>query len=355
MSRLLKILIGTLAGLCLLAVLAMFLIRFYQGPADSSDTARVTFTVKRGEGLPEIAAKLKRRGIIRSSNMFMLLAFIDNKFNKFYSGTYSISPSMDIRRIMAELTTPPPPVVEVPVLLKEGWTTGQYADALAQKGVCGRDEFLAIVRDPAGHNINTHATYGMDLPHLEGFLFPETYRFQEGKCLKAVRRMLNQFFKHFTPDHEDRAKALGLTPYEAVILASIVEKETRAPVELERVAGVFLKRMRNGWKLEADATFKYIDGEWEPDLGIRDPRAQHECNTYLIKGLPPRPIGNPGANALDATVNAKADTPYWYFVTKNDGTHQHFFSRSKEQHDHFIWCSNYNQRHEDKKCLNEAQ
>lgn len=355
MPKFLKILISALAIIFLISILLLFLVRFYQSPADSSAVSVVTFTVEKGEGLPEIAAKLQKQGLIRNKNMFIAVAFIDNKFNKFYSGKYAVSANMNVRQIMAVLNTPPPPVVEVTVLLKEGWTTGQYAQALAQSGVCERQEFLDIVSDPAAHGIDTHATYGMKMDHLEGFLFPETYRFQQGDCIKAVRRMLSQFFKYFTPDHEDKAKALGFTPYQAVVLASIVEKETRAPVELDRVAGVFIKRLRNGWKLEADATFKYIDGEWEPDLNIRDPRAQHKYNTYVINGLPPRPIGNPGAKALDATVNPEQDSPYWYFVTKNDGTHQHFFSRSKDQHDHFIWCSNYNQTHEDKKCLDEAQ
>lgn len=355
MRKIPKILTCAATGLIVVALSLALTWRYYLGAPDAGSASTVIFTVKNGEGLPDIAENLKKQGLIRNNLVFIAVAFIDGKFNKFYSGDYVVGPGMNVRQVMAVLNTPPPPVVEVTVLLKEGWTTGQYARVLEHNGVCEREEFVDIVRNPEASGINTHAAFGMKLDHLEGFLFPDTYRFQQGECLKAVKRMLMQFFQHFTPNHEDKAKALGLTPFQAVVLASIVEKETRAPVELERVAGVFLKRLKNNWKLEADATFKYLDGEWDPEMKISDPRARHAYNTYLIQGLPPRPIGNPGARALDATVNPERNTPYWYFVTKNDGTHQHFFSVTKQQHDHFIQCSNYNQTHEKKICLDEAR
>lgn len=352
--------VGAIAGLILVAVI---FVGYMKAPANRKNSAPVPFTVNQGDGMTEVAAKLKDKKLIRSQIAFLLAAIGDT--NNIYPGTYQLSQSMEIKTILKVIGTPPPKIRIVKILFKEGWSIGQYADAAAEYPMCSRDEFMKIASDPIAAGIDTH---GYDITHLEGFLFPATYEFLENAaCEEVVQMLVDQFFKVVGDAYVKKAGELyrnlggdvgallktdsDRDLFKAVTMASVVEKEARVAKERDLVAGVFYKRLKNNWKLECDATFKYLNGEWVPTLNKGSFRARtNPYNTYEITGLPPGPIGNPGKASLLAAVRP-VDTEYWYFVTKNNGSHEHFFSANFTQHQRAIYCSNRNMNSSSPTCV----
>jgi UPF0755 protein len=352
--------VGAVAGLLLVAV---FFVSYMKAPVNRSGGLTVPFTVNQGDGVQDVAAKLKDKKLIRSQIAFLFAAIGDT--NSIYPGTYQLSQSMENETILKVIGTPPPKIRIVKILFKEGWTIGQYADAAAEYPMCSREEFMDIASDPLGSGIDTH---GYDITHLEGFLFPATYEFLENAtCEEVVQKLVDQFFKIVGDTYVNKAGELyrnlggdvgallktdrDRDLFKAVTMASVVEKEARVAKERDLVAGVFYKRLKNNWKLECDATFKYLNGEWVPTLRKSSFRARsNPYNTYEITGLPPGPIGNPGKASLLAAVRP-VETGYWYFVTKNNGSHEHFFSATFGQHQRAIHCSNRNMNSATPNCV----
>ena len=205
-----------------------------------------------------------------------------------------------------------PPLVRV--TFPEGWTSKQIAAVLDAKGITPAADFLAEV----------------DKEKREGFLFPDTYFFEQGLSSEQVISRLTQRFKEKVPkDFQDRAKAMKLSYEQLVTLASIVEREARAPQERPIIAGVFYNRLRKHWYLESCATVEYSLGAWKPHLTYKDLKVDSPYNTYRHGGLPPGPICNPGAAALDAAAHP-AQTDMMFFVADGQGTHN--FSRYYNEH-----------------------
>jgi len=216
-------------------------------------------------------------------------------------------------------------VVTHEVSLPEGFTAVQIADRLAAAELVDRDAFLARVRDPA-----TAVALGVEGDSLEGYLFPETYRFARGLAPQDVARAMVEQFHRVWRDLEPRARERGLSMREVVTLASIIEKETGVAGERPLIASVFLNRMRQGMRLETDPTVIYGIADFDGNLRRRDlENAANPYNTYRIAGLPPGPIASPGAAALRAVVEP-AQTSFLYFVSRNDGSHT--FSTTYAEH-----------------------
>jgi UPF0755 protein len=171
-------------------------------------------------------------------------------------------------------------------------------------------------------------------PTLEGYLFPDTYHlFREMDPEEVIHMMVNQFKKVFGPDLANRASELGISESEAVILASIIEKETPLPEEKALVSSVFHNRLKKKIPLQSDPTVIYGIKNFNGNLTKEDLMRHTPYNTYLVPGLPPTPICNPGRDSLLAAVHP-APVPYLYFVSKNDGSH--FFSSDIEEHNRAV-------------------
>ena len=169
-------------------------------------------------------------------------------------------------------------------------------------------------------------------PGIEGYLFPDSYRFAQGVAVAAVvEAMIDRYRRYWTPERSSRLAEIGMTERELVTLASIVQSEAAVFSEMPTIASVFHNRLRIGMRLQADPTVLYALGGHRPRLlyAAMDSVADHPYNTYTHVGLPPGPISAPGADALDATL-WPADTDYLYFVADSDGTHR--FSRSLREH-----------------------
>ncbi len=214
------------------------------------------------------------------------------------------------------------------VTIPKGASVRHIAWLLAREGVVERKRFLNVAMDES-----VASSYIPDARTLEGFLFPGTYHFIKGQRENAIiDTMVQRFFRAFPIEDELRARQLGMSLYEIVTLASIIEKEAVLDREKPIIAGVFYNRLKRGMRLQADPTVLY-GRRRRGRIRTRDLRAKHPYNTYLVDGLPPGPIASPGAAALKAALDP-ARVKYLYFVSKNNGTH--YFSRTLREHNRAV-------------------
>lgn len=285
------------------------------------------FLVASGATLSEVAAALEAAGLVRRAWAFEMLARFEEAGAQLRAGEYALSPHQRPGDILDQLTRGQ--VRTHPVSIPEGLTAVQIAARFEQAGFGRAEEFLGLVRDPTFVQ-----ELGLEGESLEGYLFPETYRWARGlPTRELIADMVGQFRLVWSPLAE-RARARGLSPRDAVILASIVEKETGAAAERPRIAAVFLNRLERGMRLETDPSVIY--GIADFDGNLRRVHLEDETNpynTYRIPALPPGPIANPGAAALRAVVEPE-ETEALFFVSKNDGTHH--FSKTYAEHAHAV-------------------
>ena len=203
----------------------------------------------------------------------------------------------------------------------EGLRADEMAPVIAATGLCPAAEFLKIARDPSSPK-----KYGVPGPSLEGYLFPDTYTLPRGAgCGGVVHALVSRFQKAWQDADARRLPSVTLDELQAVTLASIVEKETGRPEERPRISCVFHNRLKKKMRLQTDPTVVYAlllshDFKWDHNIHKDDLSLQHPYNTYVIKGLPPGPIANPGLAALEAALHPVACDDL-FFVSRNDHTH----------------------------------
>jgi UPF0755 protein len=213
--------------------------------------------------------------------------------------------------------------------LPEGYSIHQAAELLEQKGYFKRSGFLEKCRDTA-----LLGRLGLSGPSVEGYLFPATYNLARGGSEEQlISQMVGQFEKRYAELAAGGAGAGGLSRHAVVTLASLIEKEAVSADEKPLISSVFHNRLRIGMPLQSDPTAVYGVRAFAGKVTRADIDRPSPYNTYLIKGLPPGPIGNPGAGALEAALHPAA-TQYLYFVARQDGTHQ--FSRTLEEHNRAV-------------------
>ncbi len=283
----------------------------------------VIFEVPRGASFGAVAAQLQVLGVVRDARAFSWLARLEGRDGALHTGEYELEPALSAREVLAILVEGRVRLHEV--VIPEGLTLAEIAGRLASAELVDESEFLELARDPA-----TARELGVEGETLEGYLFPETYRLPRGM---PPREMAGAFVGQFQRSWQELAplaKARGMTMREAVVLASLVEKETGAPAERPLISAVFHNRLARGMRLETDPAVIY--GIAAFDGNLRRAHLEDEANpynTYRIAGLPPGPIASPGAASLRAAV-APANAPYLFFVSRNDGTH--VFTRSYAEH-----------------------
>jgi UPF0755 protein len=289
----------------------------------AAEAQAVLFDVPAGATLSSVGRRLAAEGLVRSPRAFVWLGRWHKVQGHLQAGEYEISaamPAAEILEMMAEGK-----VHTLELLVPEGITAAEVALRLGALGLCDPDEFMAVVRDP-----DSATAFGVEGPGLEGYLFPETYRFPHGLPAREIARTLVTGFHAAWKGVEDQAAQQGLSMRTVVILASIIEKETGLAEERPLIASVFRNRLTRGMRLESDPTVIYgIDGFGGSLHRVDLVNSANPYNTYRIQGLPPGPIANPGAAALHAVVEP-ATTGFFYFVSRNDGGH--VFSHSYQEH-----------------------
>jgi UPF0755 protein len=301
-----------------------------------TDSTPVEFVVNPGENASLVSARLADLGLVADPDLLRLYMRYRGLDDDIEAGNFSLNAALTIPALAEALTEARPD--EIRVRLWEGWRVEQVADALATQSDLdfNRAEFLSSIA-PGGSR-PTNFSFLADLPattSLEGFLFPDTYRFlPRTTTAEVLTRFLLEFDTQVTSQMRTDASARGLTLYQVVILASIVEREAVHDDERPTIASVYLNRLDLNMKLEADPTTQYaIAGpeNWWPPLDL-DPRSvDHSYNTYVYDGLPPGPIANPGLSSIRAVIYP-AQTDYIFFRARCDGSHYHNFSVTYEQH-----------------------
>ncbi len=270
---------------------------------------------------------LAENGVIPPGRGFYVLARISRLSQRLQAGEYRFSPGQTPYHILRALAAGA--TVRWSVTIPEGSNIYQLADILSQGGWGERELFLDLVRDP-----EILARQGVRAASLEGYLFPDTYQLVRGQNPREIIALMLERGRQVRQELGDlRDNPLGLTPHEVLTLASIVEKETGAPEERPLIAQVFFNRLRQGMRLQTDPTVIYGLADFNGNLTRKDLQTPTPYNTYLINGLPPGPIANPGRAAIVAVLQP-APASYLYFVSKNDGTH--YFSNDLAEHNRAV-------------------
>jgi len=289
----------------------------------SNEMGSVVVNIEKGENLNQIISTLNEKGVV-DGRWFKWLVRFEGAANKIQAGEYEFSPGL----------TP----VQVLAFLVKG-KVNQYAISIIEG-----QTFKEVLKDIQGHSaikktLPTDVSVSrylelLNIPeqHLEGMLLPETYFFikntSDVDIIKRAYRSM-QFFVNSAWPKRNKKKVIS-SVYDALILASIVEKETGAAHERKQIAGLFIRRLEIGMKLQTDPTVIYgMGSHYKGDIRFRDLRKDTPYNTYTRYGLPPTPIAMPGKAAIDAVLHP-VETKNLYFVANGDGTH--VFSQTLKQH-----------------------
>lgn len=291
--------------------------------ADGEREETVTVIIPVGTALSEINSILASEGLVDEDLRFLVVARYLGLAAKLQAGEFALHRGQTPGELLAELATARP--VQHAVTIPEGLTIPTIADIFARGGWCDREEFLRLAGDPVfleGLGLSSVKT-------LEGYLYPDTYYLtRRGQTTADILRM--QVRKFFTVWETIKETApLGLSPYEVLILASMVEKEAARASERPIIAGVFINRLKKGMRMQSDPTVMYGIKGFSGRLSRKDLRTPTPYNTYVIKRLPVAPISNPGKAALESVLHPTPSN-FFYFVSKNNGTH--LFSRTLREH-----------------------
>jgi len=280
--------------------------------------------------LRQISGVLQQEGIIRNKQFFILMTTLFGKKRKMKAGEYEFSRSMSPLEVLDVLVKGQ--VRQHLVTVPEGHTLFQIARLLEDSGIVEKEGFIEKATSPAF--IRFLGLFPPATSTLEGFLFPETYHFiKDMNPEEVIRIMVHQFKKVFGRDFSDKASQLGISEEDAVILASIIEKETSLPEEKPLISAVFHNRLKRRIPLQSDPTVIYGIRDFNGNLTRNDLVKPSPYNTYVRIGLPASPICNPGRDSIHAALHP-APVPYLYFVSKNDGTHH--FSSEIEDHNRAV-------------------
>ena len=306
----------------------------------SDDRSVTLVTIPQGVTADEIGAILDRAGLIRSKWVFVQTVGLRGASEQLKPGAYELSRSMSLLHIIDKLEHGH--VAESWLTIPEGFTARQIAHFLSANSVADEREFATMALSEADEfNGVTPDSWRS----LEGYLFPDTYRFTKGYGSRAViRDMLRAFRSKVAEPFREEIAAYRLPGdgtagsftdnlAKVVTVASLIEREAKIPADREMIASVLYNRLRKGMPLQVDATVQYALGEHRSRLFYKDYETPSDYNTYLRPGLPPGPIANPGAASVRAALRP-ARSDYLYYVASTDGSH--IFSRTLQEHNRAV-------------------
>lgn len=300
---------------------------FRNTPMAMSTEGDQTVTVSPGMSLNAVARSLQQQQLIDNYRLFVWMARLEGKAGRLQAGEYRVSSSLTPSHLLQQMVEGK--VVQYSITIVEG---SNFRELMKQL-----DENPNLSHKLKGLDAKTvMESIGHPDEHPEGKFLPETYHFPRGLSdVEFLRRAYQAMRERLDLEWQDRAEGLPLkTPYEALTLASIVEKETGQESERQAIAGVFVRRMKKGMRLQTDPTVIYGVGmDYDGNLRRRDLLTDTPYNTYTRPGLPPTPIAMPGADAIHAALHPD-DSDKLYFVARGDGSH--YFSATLEEHNRAV-------------------
>jgi len=283
--------------------------------------------VPSGLGFKALSTLLYQKGMILHPVKFRLFARIKGYDKRIKAGEYMLSSAMTPKKILETMVDGKVRLHRLTI--PEGYNLVQIARAVETAGFASETDFLKAATDPD----LVHAK-GIDAQTFEGYLFPDTYHFPRGVTPEnIISTMVRRFRSVYKPEWEEQTKTLGLTIHQVITLASIIEKETAVGDERPIISSVFHNRLKRNMRLESDPTVIYGMGDYNGNITRKDLERPTPYNTYTMKGLPPGPISNTGAKAIEAALYP-ADTKFLFFVSRKDRTHQ--FSTNFKDHNRAV-------------------
>lgn len=292
----------------------------------------VSVAINEGDGISAIAGKLQQEHIILNKYLFTSFYKIGGANITINPGTITVNSSMSYKEIIEAIEKVS--VSQITVTIPEGFENREIADRLFSNDIISdENEFNAALKKYT-FTLDDGTVIDGSENSLSGFLFPDTYNFYKNTEPNEVIAVLTDNFKaHWLTEYTKRCRELDMTVNEAVILASVIEREANNPDDFKMVSSVFHNRLKQDMKLESCATVQYILEERKRVLSLEDVKIKSPYNTYINKGLPPAAIASPGIIAIEAALYP-ADSDYLFFFTDKNGiTH---FSKTNEEHNEKI-------------------
>jgi len=316
------------ALLVVVAGVGWFLNSLFQ-PFKGDGEGRVTVVIPQGASLGAIADLLESRGVVASSSFFQLRARLAGRSDELKPGRYTFARDMSFSAVLDRLEHGLPPNV-VQVVIPEGLSRSEIAPRV--RGLRG-SYVKASRRNPALDPRDYKAKHARS---LEGFLFPATYELKKGQPVrKLVAEQLAAFKRSFATVNMRYARSKNLTPYDVLIIASLVEREVQVPKERAIVASVIYNRLHEGIRLDIDATTRFVVGKWSGELKVSELQNPSPYNTRVHTGLPPAPIGNPGLASIKAAAHP-AKTNYLFYVAVVCGNGSHKFAATDAEFQRYV-------------------
>lgn len=295
-------------------------------------TDPVFYTVKSGATLTSVAQELEERGVIASAFTLRVLSRLEGQ-SPVQAADYQFMPGISVRELYQDLVEGKSISQERQITIVEGWSIPQIADALAETGIIASAEAFVTASTQNTERFEEDFAFLSERPTdatLEGYLFPDTYRFfPMSEPDVVIAKLLQNFDVQVDEAMRAEVRASGRSLHDFVILASIVEREVRSSNEMAIVAGIFTNRLEIGMPLQADSTVNYITSSGRARSTYEDLEIDSPYNTYKYAGLPKGPISNPGLNALQAAAKP-AETPYFFFLTDPAG--KVYYAKTLEEH-----------------------
>lgn len=308
----------------------------YNSVSQTGDTStEVRFVVASGEGVRDVSKRLYEQKYIPSQQAWTLYVLITGRRGTLRAGDYTITHAMSGRQILEILVGNQPEAQEVKITIPEGMTATEIADRLEKAEVTVAASFMLAVNNTDSRAILPDENYDFltvkpVVANLEGYLFPDTYRFvRHSTAENVLKKFLDNFGRRVDPTIRQQAAASGHTLYEILIMGSILEAELKSNADRALAADLFWRRIKIGMPMQSDATVNYITGKGRMQPSIDDTKAESPYNTYLYTGLPPGPINNPGLSAIKAAITPTPND-YLFYLTAPDG--QTIFSKTLEEH-----------------------
>jgi peptidoglycan lytic transglycosylase G len=307
---------------------AWFLVSLFQ-PFKGDGQGAVRVAIPQGASLGEIGDLLESRGVVSSSTFFQLRARLAGRSNSLKPGSYTLARDMKYTSVLDKLEQGLPPNV-VRVVIPEGLSRKEIAPRVA--GL--RGSYIKATR--SNPELDPRRYKAKNAKSLEGFLFPATYELKRGQPVsRLVSEQLQAFKRNFAQVDMRYARSKNLTPYDVLIIASLIEREVQKPRERKLVSSVIYNRLHEGIRLDIDATTRFVVGKWSGALRESELQNPSPYNTRVHFGLPPGPIGNPGLASIQAAAHP-AKTSYLFYVAAVCGNGSHKFASTDAQFQRYV-------------------
>jgi len=315
------IIVLTMASIliCLVAIGTILLL----WPQNNIDS-KIKVNIPKGSTLVQITGILAENNIVTNENMFITTVSLMGYGDKIPAGIFAVKNAKNNYRIIKQLVRGNPEMIRITLL--EGWTISQVTQAISESMNLSSEILSSLCYDE-----QFIIGLGLEAISLEGYLFPDTYLFLESESdpKEILRQIVTEFNSVYKDDLRERTEQIGLTINEALTLASIIEGEAIFDSERAIISAVYHNRLKKGMPLQADPTIQYIIKDEPRRLSLSDLKIESPYNTYLYRGLPPGPIGNPGKASIVAALYPD-DNDYLFFVARGDGYHT--FTRTFDEH-----------------------